>query len=371
MSEIVSYHNAGDLAEVRTWPYDPKYYTHPTDRAALKALEAIPGFHQLMKAIMKVWSERLSRVRNMSSMVRINEYQLPEYYRLLPPICEKLGIEIPEVYLDLSVFPNSYTGGDTKPYIVVTSGLFETIPDELIPTVLAHECGHIACHHVLYSTIANIIKDGTFNLIQQYIPFGGYATIPLQMGFLYWYRCSELSADRAAILCDGSSEKTFEMCMRFAGFDKDIKGTFSRREFLVQAKEYRGMIGGSAWDSTLETILLMREDHPLSVVRALEAVEFEKSETFDRILDGTIEKYSESIEAEEVSAAVREDAEPVERKDRFKFEFPKFGKKKSESVPDSSGDPIFDEIRKYKELLYKGVITEEEFAAKKRELLDD
>ena len=35
-------------------------------------------------------------------------------------------------------------------------------------------------------------------------------------------RCSELSADRAAAICDGSSDKVVEMCMRFAGFDKVV-----------------------------------------------------------------------------------------------------------------------------------------------------
>lgn len=363
MSEIIPLDNNKKITSAAVLPFDPKYYTHPSDRSALKALEAIPGFHQLMKAIMKVWDERMSRLKNMSSMIRINEYQLPEYYNLLFPICEKLGIEVPELYLHLNVFPDSYTGGDTKPYIVVTSGLFETIPEELIPTVLAHECGHIACHHVLYSRIANIIKDRTFNVIQQYIPFGGYATIPLQAGFMRWYRCSELSADRAAVLCDGTSEKTFELCMRFAGYDRDVKGTFNRKEFLLQAKEYRDMINSSTWDTTLETILLMNESHPLSVVRALEAIEFEKSEIFDRILDGTIEEFYKPVEVYETAPDVKE---APEKKERVKFEFPKLGKKK---VTESSDDSVADEIRKYKELFDEGILTEEEFAAAKRKIL--
>lgn len=364
MSEELVPADRNEIKPVNAWPYNPEHYTHPTDRAALNALKAVPGFHQLMRAIMKVWNERLSRVKNMSSMVRINQYQLPEYYSILPPICEKLGIEIPEMYLDLNVFPNAYTGGDTKPYIVVTSGLFETLPEDLVPTVIAHECGHIACHHVLYGSIANIIKNGTFNLIRQFIPFGGYATIPIEMAFLYWSRCSELSADRAAILYDGTSEKTFEVCMRFAGYDKDIKGTFNKREFLIQAKEYRDMIDSNVWNSSLESILLMNEDHPLSVVRALEAVEFEKSEAFDKIRSG---EYIMPDKPEE------ETEQPEEKKAKHRFEFPKFGKKKDESDPDNTetdSDHVIKEILKYKELFDEGILTEEEFAAKKRQLLE-
>lgn len=77
---------------------------------------------------------------------------MPEIYNMLSPICEKLGIDIPEIYLELDVVPNAYTYGDTKPFIVITSGLLETMPMELLPTVIAHECGHIACHHTLYTT---------------------------------------------------------------------------------------------------------------------------------------------------------------------------------------------------------------------------
>ncbi len=60
----------------------------------------------------------------------------------------------------MDVYPNAYTYGDTKPFIVITSGLFETFPDELIPTVIAHECGHILCHHTLYTTMGSAILNG-------------------------------------------------------------------------------------------------------------------------------------------------------------------------------------------------------------------
>ena len=67
---------------------------------------------------------------------------------------KKLGIDIPEIYLELDVVPNAYTYGDTKPFIVITSGLLETMPMEYYD-VIAHECGHIACIILYYTTIAN------------------------------------------------------------------------------------------------------------------------------------------------------------------------------------------------------------------------
>ncbi|MDO5439790.1 MAG: M48 family metalloprotease, partial [Erysipelotrichaceae bacterium] len=123
---------------------NPNVFIHNDDRAALEALKAIPGFSSLTKSFMRSWNEKLMYINNMSTYVRLSEKQLPRYYAMLPPICEKLGIEVPDLFLKLDVVPNAYTYGEEKPFIVLTSGLLETIPEELLPTVLAHECGHIA-----------------------------------------------------------------------------------------------------------------------------------------------------------------------------------------------------------------------------------
>lgn len=260
---------------------DSRFYVHDSDRMALQALEAIPAFSQVTKAFMKVWSERQFRILNMSTNLRINENQLSKYYDMLPPICEKLGIEVPELYLALDVNPNAYTAGDTQPFIVITSGLLETLPEELIPTVLAHECGHIACHHCLYSTMGRFVLSEAVDLLG----LDGPAVLPLQAAFSYWMRCSEFSADRAAALCDGSSEKVVEMCMRFAGFDKDVAGAASVDEFINQASEYQQMVDGSKWDKLLEFLFLINMDHPLNAVRAKECQEWTATGRFAKARD--------------------------------------------------------------------------------------
>lgn len=352
--------------------YEANYYLHDSDRAALKALKMIPGFQQFVKAFMKIWSERQFRITNMSSCVRINEKQLTQYYDMLPPICEKLGIEIPELYLQLNVTANSYTAGDTKPFIVITSGLFETLPEELIPTVLAHECGHIACHHMLYTTMGDILLGGTESALRSFVPYGGLASMPLEIAFFYWMRCSELSADRAAVLCDGGAEKMSEVCLRLAGYDKDISAFASKDEFMMQAKEYKEMVNSSKWDKTLEFLALRSLSHPLMTVRALECEEWGKSEQFQKILDGTYEAEVRTEEIEDIEDIPAADDREAENKKRTrpKFELPKF-KRKEGIGEENTGIDIStpDEIRKYKELLDDGIISEEEFIAKKKQLL--
>ena len=258
---------------------DANLFIHESDKAAMAALKAIPGFSQVMKAFMKIWNERQLKIINMSTNLRLSENQMAKYYNMLPPICEKLGIEVPELYVKLDVRPDAYTNGDTNPFIVVTSGLFETLPDELIPTVLAHECGHIACHHVLYNSMGTFIMNGASTLIP------GVALYPIQLAYSYWRRCSELSADRAAALYDGNADKMAEVCMRFAGYDKDIMAEANLDLFMEQAKEYKELVKGSAWNKTLEFLCFKDANHPMNAVRAYEVKEWEKTERFESICE--------------------------------------------------------------------------------------
>ena len=265
---------------------DAKYYIHESDETALQSLKSIPGFTQLLKNFMKQWSERQSRLRNMSSFIRIDDQQLKKYHDMLPPICEKLGIEVPELYLTMDPRPNAYTSGESQPFIVLTSGLLKAIPEELIPTVLAHECGHIACHHVLYRMMGGILIGTTASSIGR-LPFGSLISLPLQIAFFYWMRCSEYSADRAAIICDGTSEKMIEVCMRLAGFDQDLPYALNREAFMQQAEEYKKIVNDNKWDKTMEYYLLSGATHPFMAIRALECKAWEESEQFKHIMDGS------------------------------------------------------------------------------------
>lgn len=271
---------------------DYKLYLHDSDKKAMTALKAIPGFSQVMKAFMKIWSEQQLRLVNMSSNLLLSEKQMSKYYNMLPPICEKLGIEVPDLFVELDVRPNAYTFGDTKPFIVVTSGLFETMPDELIATALAHECGHIACHHSLYHTMGRLILSEAASHVTG---IGNIALYPIQLAFFYWMRCSEFSADRAAMICDSSADNTVEMMMRFAGYDKDIMADASVEAFLEQAKQYKELVNNSTWNKTFEFMLFQNETHPLTAVRAYDAKEWEQSERYQNILEYV---NSESSEAE-------------------------------------------------------------------------
>lgn len=256
-------------------PLDPSLFTHDSDRAAMQALKAIPGFTPLLKAYMNIWNERQFRIENMSSNLRVSDKQMKKYHDMLPPICEKLEIPVPDLYIKLDVYPNAYTYGDTDPFIVLTSGLFEVIPERLIPTVLAHECGHIVCRHTLFRTMGYLILSNSVNF--------PLLTTPLKIAFAYWMRCSEFSADRAATVYDGSDDKTIELCMRLAGYDKDLDVTADVDAFLEQAAEYRELVSDSKFNKTLEFLMYNQIDHPLNAVRAYECRRWTQSPQFGKV----------------------------------------------------------------------------------------
>ena len=91
------------------------------DKAALDNFKSIPFFTTLLKSFMSFFSEQMLHGVSMAQKIRLSEKQLPEIYRLLPPIVSALGIKEPEFYLEMSPIPNAYTQGYTTTFLVITS----------------------------------------------------------------------------------------------------------------------------------------------------------------------------------------------------------------------------------------------------------
>lgn len=264
---------------------DPRDYYHPNDRKALQELQQIPGFSIALKAFMKMFSENMIQGVNMSNKVRITENQLPELYRLLPPICEVLGIDEPEFYLELNPVANAYTVGDSIISITVTSGLIELMNEKQLTAVLAHECGHIACRHVLYHTMGNMILSVGGGILG-----GNLVSTGLQLAFFHWQRCSELSCDRAAAICVDGYETVAEVMALLASGSAELAKKIDMELYMKQAGEYREFMNGSGWNKLLQYYAVMNQNHPFLSVRALEIREWCESSSFKKIMDYKYER---------------------------------------------------------------------------------
>ena len=87
---------------------------HPDDTKALKVLMNIPALPQVMEKVFEYGYDEISWTENLTTNLRLSETQMPEIYNRLPPICERLGIPVPELYLQMSNIANSWTSGRKK-----------------------------------------------------------------------------------------------------------------------------------------------------------------------------------------------------------------------------------------------------------------
>lgn len=256
-----------------------KEYIHPEDEAALRNMESIPGFPTAVKTFLKYGYEKLYHGLNMASKIRLSETQLPEIYNRLPPICRRLGIAEPEFYLEMDPMPNAYTFGDTQIFIVVTSGLLEYLDDEEIDSVIAHECGHIACRHVLYHSMATLLLQGS-----DFLGVLGNLFFPVKYALLYWQRKSELSCDRAGSLITGA-DAVVQTQVRLAGGPKSLTRDINVEQWARQADQYEDIRDGNTWNKMLQILATMENSHPFAAVRVREILKWSKTDQYKRLME--------------------------------------------------------------------------------------
>lgn len=250
-------------------------FIHPSDRKALEALKAVPGFDAIVKKFMSIVGEKMFKIENTSSYLQLGPDQLPEVHAILVKICNKLNIHpIPDLFLALDRNPNAYTYGDTDIFIVINSGLLETLSPKQIETVIAHECGHIVCHHTLYRTMGSLLMTGAEFFVNGIISRA--VVTSLQYAFAYWMRCSEFSADRVSAYYHGSAEPVIDVMMALSGGTHNLNLNLNRDAFFRQAQNYKMLVDNSTYNKVLEFIQFGKIDHPLNAYRAYEINEFYK-----------------------------------------------------------------------------------------------
>jgi len=250
-------------------------FMHPFDRVARDNLEQIPGLRIAADRYLKAVDERAMRQWLMSSGLRLGPRQLPDVYKMLPPICEAFGIEEPELYL-VHGEVNAFTFGQTRTCVVLYSGLMEYLKPDEIRAVIAHECGHILCQHVLYRSMAAALER-----VADLTKLGAAMTAPIQSALGTWMRKSELSADRAAAGYLGGPDAMMHALLRFAGvlgFAMDDE--YSLADFAAQAAEYESMMD-NRWEKFVGWFKgVSSQTHPLLALRVRELQRWCESPAF-------------------------------------------------------------------------------------------
>jgi Zn-dependent protease with chaperone function len=257
-------------------------FRHPSDARATEALKRIPGLDRIMAKILEYGLERLYYVDNVASNLRVTPRMLGRLHRSLVWATKILDVPEPEMYVTLDPVPNAFTYGHTKPFITVTSGLVDMLSDEELFFVIGHEVGHIKAGHVLYGTMARNIAAVVALLGQATLGLGALLGQGLVIALYEWYRCAELTADRAALLCVQDIEPARATFMKLAGGTTRLAGDMDRDEFLRQVTEYEE-VDRSTLDRAYKVLLTLYRTHPFSMERA-HALNVWYSEGYDELM---------------------------------------------------------------------------------------
>jgi Zn-dependent protease with chaperone function len=188
--------------------------------------------------------------------------------------------ELPELYLEQTPAVNAYTQGDSIVSITLTTGLVEAMTDLQIRAVLAHEVAHVACHHVLYPTLGDLLLTAGSDLLG----LGGLLTAPLRLPLYQWLRMSELSCDRAAALCLGDPQPMLEALMILAGGKESRFGPLNLESYIRQAETYAKETDESLLSKGLQYISVVGQTHPFLSMRVSELLAFSRSDRCKQLM---------------------------------------------------------------------------------------
>jgi Zn-dependent protease with chaperone function len=278
-------------------------WEHPADRTALTALRRLKGFDQILKVLSAMLRERQHRLLYLASAAQVGPRQFADLDAMLDDCVQVLDAPVrPELFVSQSPLVNAYTIGMDTPFIVVTSGMYDLMTHDEMRFVLGHELGHALSGHAVYRTMLMHLMRLASSF--GFIPLGGWALRAIVAALLEWQRKSELSGDRAGLLCGQDLDIAIRVELKLAaGSHLDKLDT---QAFLAQAREYER--SGDMRDGLLKLLNLELQSHPFSVLRAAALTKWVDTGGYGAILAGNYPRRADDDSArlhEDVGAAAR------------------------------------------------------------------
>jgi Zn-dependent protease with chaperone function len=281
-----------DRTRTRFPDISSRAYEHPADRGALVALRSLRGFDTVLRKMAGLFSERALRLHFLSGAVRVGETQFASVHQDVVDAAHILDLpDVPDLYIVLDPVPRAMAIGKDKPFIVVSTGLFDLLDAEERRFVVGHEVGHVLSGHAVYRTLLLALTNLALRVA--WLPLGYFGLRAIVLALEEWHRKSELSADRAGLLTLQDPEAAKRALMKLAGGSRlaemDIEA------FHQQAREYDA--AEDARDGLIKLLSLMGRTHPHAVVRLAELDHWAGSGEYSRILAGDYARRSEDADA--------------------------------------------------------------------------
>jgi Zn-dependent protease with chaperone function/RNA polymerase subunit RPABC4/transcription elongation factor Spt4 len=278
-----------ESSALREFPgLSPAAFQHPWDVEATANLDHVPLLGTVLKKVSGHTLERWMRMWSISNSVRLGPNQGGSVYQKFVKAARILDLpELPEIYVSSNYVINAFAFGLEKYQITLFAGLIDFLTEAELLAVIGHELGHIKCQHMLYKSLAYILRYVGVEVMRNLLPAGTglLALLSLQLAILEWERKAELSCDRSALLVVQNRQVVASALSKLAGGSKTIMPEIHLDSILDQAQEYEDT-GDGFMEQIFKVNMLMQQTHPFPIVRAKEIMTWAESEQYQAILRG-------------------------------------------------------------------------------------
>ena len=94
--------------------------------------------------------------------VPVSEAEMPEYYRIVRELTQRMDMPMPKLYMTPEMQPNAFATGRSPNHsaVAVTKGILSILDWEELRGVLAHELSHVGNRDILIGSVAAAVAMG-------------------------------------------------------------------------------------------------------------------------------------------------------------------------------------------------------------------
>lgn len=260
--------------------YDINDIKHPEDSEILDGLNKIPLFKGFLNNTIVPIREAYNEVESYGDGWNVTQQSSPQIYKKLQEACDILDIKkVPKLTSEWFYAPSSFSAGNEKFRIVISSGAIDLFEDEELIFFIGHELGHYICGHKPYQMLLEAL----------YMPFIDNSSVKVwstivKVPLLDWYRKSDFTADRVGLLCCHDIDVALRVMIKRAGLPKKYYNQINTKAFLQQAIDFETQHVGNL-DKIAKALSLRSCEFPWMVQRAIRLYEWYHSGDYQRFIN--------------------------------------------------------------------------------------